>query len=271
MRKTLVCFTPQRATMKLRRFLSITALFVSIVLVSASIRVYAIGSLTISIPGIVSGDTSHCTSTLNIRDNFAGIATTDDDGSGHDYIAYLLRDGNNNVIDAYVTRFSLGAFTSTLDELIPSFDDLPDPVSRPFTLQYFDVPKPPLGMGDTPGTTVRDWVLAHGTLLASNTFDPSFVPGCAALPLASDACLPVPDGSVVGDTPYQAQVYWAPAKVSPGIFLNPGTYWVIGEDDTHQFYKILLSCQDVWVLKQDFQPSQQAPQNGTPLPTRAVS
>ena len=37
-----------------------------------------------------------------------------------------------------------------------------------------------------------------------------------------------------------------------------------------KFYKIMLSCQFVWVPVEDFQPSFEAPQNGQPLPTTVV-
>lgn len=82
--------------------------------------------------------------------------------------------------------------------------------------------------------------------------------------------LAVPAGSVVGDTPYNAQVYYEPGNVSPGLFLNPGTYIVTGQDASETYYQVLLACQYVWVLKTDMQPSYQEPQNGAPLPTQIV-
>ncbi len=92
-----------------------------------------------------------------------------------------------------------------------------------------------------------------------------------AAPGAGPGCLlDVPAGSVVGDTPFQTQVYYEPGNVSPGVFLNPGTYIVIGQDESETYYKIMLACQFVWVRKENMQPSYQPPQNGTPLPTRIV-
>jgi hypothetical protein len=91
------------------------------------------------------------------------------------------------------------------------------------------------------------------------------------LPVDPSVCsLPVPDGSVVGDAPNGAQVYYEPGNASPGVVLNAGTYIVIGQDATETYYKIKLACQYVWVLKSAMQPSLQAPQNGAPLPTRIV-
>ncbi|MBK8027074.1 MAG: hypothetical protein IPK19_38230 [Chloroflexi bacterium] len=89
---------------------------------------------------------------------------------------------------------------------------------------------------------------------------------------SGNACnLAVPSGSVVGEAPLGAQVYYAPDQLSPGVVLNPGTYVVIGQDESETYYKVVLACQTVWVRKDTMQPSYQAPQNGTPLPTGVVS
>ncbi|MBK9748344.1 MAG: hypothetical protein IPO91_16435 [Chloroflexi bacterium] len=86
----------------------------------------------------------------------------------------------------------------------------------------------------------------------------------------AECTLPVPEGSVVGDIPFNAQVYYAPGSASPGVLLNPGTYIVIGQDVSETYYQIVLACQYVWVLKSNVQPSYQPPQNGAALPTRIV-
>jgi hypothetical protein len=84
-------------------------------------------------------------------------------------------------------------------------------------------------------------------------------------------CLPIPDGSVVGDMPNGVQAFYAPDKIAPDVFINPGTYWVLGEDESEQFYKILLACQYLWVPVETMQPSFQSPWSGQPLPTQVVS
>jgi len=83
--------------------------------------------------------------------------------------------------------------------------------------------------------------------------------------------LVIPAGSVVGEAPLGAQVYYEPGSTSPGIVLNAGTYTVIGQDESETYYQIVLACQKLWVRKDTMQPSYQAPQNGAPLPTRIVS
>ena len=132
-------------------------------------------------------------------------------------------------------------------------------------------------LGDPGDSTIRSFsfpVSAGDSFVL--VFQNNFVPEACTYTytvsgLTAPGCqLPIPEGSVVGDTPYSAQVYWAPGKVSPGIFLNPGTYVVIGQDESETYYKIVLACQYVWVLKSDMQPSYLPPQNGAPLPTRIV-
>ncbi len=96
---------------------------------------------------------------------------------------------------------------------------------------------------------------------------------CAGLPTyaAPNTCgLNIPSGSVVGEAPNGAQIYYAPGGIST-VTLNPGTYIVVGQDESETYYKIVLACQFVWVRKDTMQPSYQAPQNGMPLPTRIVS
>jgi hypothetical protein len=89
---------------------------------------------------------------------------------------------------------------------------------------------------------------------------------------AGDVCsVGIPDGSVVGEAPLGAQVYWAPGNESPGLVLNPGTYHVIGQDASETYYKLFFNCMYIWVRKDTMQPSWQSPQNGAPLPQRIVS
>ena len=116
----------------------------------------------------------------------------------------------------------------------------------------------------------------NGQLVYSSTWSAYCSgPGTGTIDLVNQAlagaCVPIPDGSVVGDLPAGAQAYYAPGKISPDVFLNPGTYWVIGEDESGQYYQILLACQYLWVPIDTMQPSYQPPWSGQPLPTRAVS
>ena len=97
------------------------------------------------------------------------------------------------------------------------------------------------------------------------------IDGFPAAPAGSDCSTPIPDGSVVGEAPLGAQVFWAPGQESPGLVLNPGTYHVIGQDASETYYKLFFNCQYIWVRKDTMQPSWLPPQNGAPLPQRIVS
>ena len=68
-----------------------------------------------------------------------------------------------------------------------------------------------------------------------------------AIGAAADACLPLPVGSVVGSMPLNTQAFYAPGQEAAGVVINAGTYWVLGQDENHEFYKILLACQYLWV------------------------
>ncbi len=107
--------------------------------------------------------------------------------------------------------------------------------------------------------------------LSGCTYSYSFTYDGAGSAAAGPECtLPVPEGSVVGDVPFNAQVYYAPGSASPGVLLNPGTYIVIGQDASETYYQLVLACQYVWVLKSNVQPSFLPPQNGAALPIRIV-
>ncbi|MBI1258753.1 MAG: hypothetical protein GC204_14890 [Chloroflexi bacterium] len=192
-----------------------------------------------------------------------------DDSAGQDYYGLITFDGDGHIIDAYsYSTLSSQSVPATIGiSTIPGYSDLPDPVSRPFTSVIYDIPF--YNHSGRPSSEIASYLQSNGTEVARSIFDPSFVPECATLPLRGE-CLTLPEGSVVGDMPFQTQAYYEPGKVSPGVFISPGTYWVIGEDESGQYYKIVLSCQFLWVPVQNMQPSYQPPWSGQPLPTRVV-
>ena len=205
--------------------------------------------------------------------HYSFTATTDD-GSGTDYIAIVMVDANGTPLDVDFFDYALGSVSDT------DFTDLgliSSIAARPVTIALFDIGDP----GSLDENTVAGFNFAiSGKLLAQDAIDPATVAtdgSCAGLPLqatywfgAQDNCLVLPAGSVVGDAPFETQAYYAPGEVSPGVILNPGTYWVIGEDESGAYYKIMLSCQYLWVPVESMQPSFQSPWNGQPLPTRVV-
>jgi len=85
---------------------------------------------------------------------------------------------------------------------------------------------------------------------------------CAAGPTAD---------SVVGSLPFLTQIFYEPGKLSPGLFIEPGTYWVLGMDESASFYKIILSCEYIWVPIDSMGPNYDATWMGRPLPTGIVT
>jgi hypothetical protein len=69
--------------------------------------------------------------------------------------------------------------------------------------------------------------------------------------------------------------YWAPqldaaTEVILGVTPSSKSYWVLGQDAEHAFYKIALACGYLWVPVEMLGPNYDAVWNGTPLPTRVV-
>jgi hypothetical protein len=92
------------------------------------------------------------------------------------------------------------------------------------------------------------------------------VPGC-------DVLIPIPSQAVVGHFNTNASAYYAPGKLitDPTVVIEVGkTYWVVGQDASGQFRKVLLGCQWVWVEFNTVGPNFDAVWNGTPLPTDVV-
>ncbi len=87
----------------------------------------------------------------------------------------------------------------------------------------------------------------------------------------------IPAGSVVGSFLSDTPLYWSPnwgdasTQYSIGATAaQPKTAWVIGQDETESFYKIIWVCQYLWVPKSTMGPNYDAVWQGAPLPTGIV-
>jgi hypothetical protein len=95
---------------------------------------------------------------------------------------------------------------------------------------------------------------------------------CKALP-GCDVLIPLPSTAVVGEFKTSAEVYWGPGQLitNPPITIEAGkTYYVIGQDQSEQYYEVLLGCDFVWVLKSTVGPNFDDVWQGKPLPTTIV-
>jgi hypothetical protein len=89
----------------------------------------------------------------------------------------------------------------------------------------------------------------------------------------------LPKGSVVGTVLEPTWTYWAPSvdkELTPPLLLGTSpstkTWWVLGQDSTHEWYKIAINCNNyVWVPADVMGPNYDKVWNGAPLPTRVVN
>ncbi len=82
----------------------------------------------------------------------------------------------------------------------------------------------------------------------------------------------LPPQAVVGQFMSNAEVYWTPGEtVSPSLVIEAGkTYYVAGQDASEQYYKVLISCDWVWVLKSTVGPNYDDVWQDQPLPQDIV-
>lgn len=200
---------------------------------------------------------------------------------GADFHAIITTDGNRVVLDNHIS-FNYTNDYSGLYGNYTEFGTINDISARPVTVTLYDIPDPGDDFFNYSEDTQAaiDYVRANGEMLGQASFDPAIVSDtCSSLPytgsvsgtspLIEATCVDIPAGSVVGALPFTTQAYYAPGQLAD-VTLNTGTYWVVGVDESGQYYKIVLACQYLWLPVSSMQPSPQPPQNGAPLPTRVV-
>ena len=97
---------------------------------------------------------------------------------------------------------------------------------------------------------------------------------CSNVPLAGcDALMNIPRTAVVGAFVAGAPLYWEPGQlVQPYTEIAAGsTAWVLGVDESGEYYKIIWGCDLVWVPAGTMGPNYDAVWNGRPLPTGVVN
>lgn len=88
-----------------------------------------------------------------------------------------------------------------------------------------------------------------------------YVAGC-------DVLMNIPAGSVVGTFLSDAPTYWRPGQPTLPLVTIPAgnTAWVIGQDATGDYYKIVWVCDYLWVDKDTLGPNYDNLWQGAPLP-----
>jgi hypothetical protein len=125
------------------------------------------------------------------------------------------------------------------------------------------------------------YITTPGATSTYDFVDPYDVPSdvqqqCAEIggTAAQPECLPLTDNAVVGRVLSTTPAYWAPGKVAPGVTINPfitPTLWVLGVDESGEFYKVLLACQYLWLPVDTMGPNPDSVWQGRLLPTTVVS
>lgn len=143
---------------------------------------------------------------------------------------------------------------------------LAGPISVPGTLSFTmpeDVDEQPAGLGyyfnsGNEGPVAID-------VSCENVAGPDVVlePGCEP---------DIPSQAVVGAFNTTTEIYWAPGKLTePTLYVDQGsTFYVAGQDESEQFYKVLIACEWVWVRKDTVGPNYDEVWQGQPLPTTIV-
>jgi len=150
---------------------------------------------------------------------------------------------------------------------------LDGPASVPTTLTW-TVPAsgPPPGMTDIMWWAVDGSEDAYIDIQASCTPAPAPGPDPVAPVPGCDVRMGLPTTSVVGSFLSDALLYAEPGvSTSPALTLSAGkTAWVLGEDASGGYYKILWVCDYLWVKKGTLGPNPDAVWQGRPLPTNVV-
>ncbi|NDJ75335.1 MAG: hypothetical protein GYB65_03670 [Chloroflexi bacterium] len=92
---------------------------------------------------------------------------------------------------------------------------------------------------------------------------------------AGEDMVPIPSYAVGGQINYTADVYWGPSEAQitkPLVVLEPGTtVWVLGPDETGEYYRILFAGDYLWVKSGTLGPNFDEVWQGTPLPSNVQS
>ncbi len=103
--------------------------------------------------------------------------------------------------------------------------------------------------------------------------DCDLLPSASNGPVGCQALMRIPETAVGGAFVADAETYWKPGEqVVPEIVLPAGTTaWVLGMDETGEYYKIIWVCDYLWVPAETLGPNYDGVWHGKPLPTDTVN
>ncbi len=180
----------------------------------------------------------------------------DNTGTDQEYIEMVGRDGGGAQIMLIADQRNLGTtanFSATYPWAVA-------PASNPITVRLVS----PAG-GQQANEQLVWEVTGECSRLTPAPEVTEVVPGC-------DVQISLTSTAVVGAFVSNAPTGWAPGQLTAPLITLPAgkTAWVLGQDATHQYYKIVWVCTLLWVPVNTMGPNYDSVWNGAPLPTNVV-
>jgi hypothetical protein len=211
--------------------------------------------------------------------SYGWFGLVDDGNGGNDRVGMIAYDGDGTPIssDWGATLLQLG-----------NRRDIPfgpgnaiNPVDQwPLTVEVYDITAMPPSFSSNTLINYNDILGQGAPLLGSLVFNSSCanpveptpssaVPGC-------DTALPLTSTSVVGAFVADTRLYWGASLAQPtdstvAVIPAGKAAWVLGQDSSGEFYRIVWQCQKLWVPVDSMGPNYDAVWKGTPLPTGIVN
>ncbi len=190
------------------------------------------------------------------KENYrVSLIPSDDDSEGEDIVCVVCYDADGNATD--VDYFNIETSTEPT-EYINECDTIKG---------FSENPADSVKLGDPTSYPSEGENSAQGLAQCEAAMAPEIpepVPGC-------DQFLAITDSAVVGSFVSTTNAYWAPGEVSPDVVIEAGkTAWVLGVDESGEYYKIVWACSTLWVPVETMGPNYDDVWNGTPLPTEVV-
>ena len=181
----------------------------------------------------------------------------------NDLVAYIVRDPYDPAVSIYAQFWGAGP---------SSHPAMPSTVTVELEAGIWHLGVTNLQVIDTYAEC-----LARETTDAGSYAITSDLPGSggdASLPVVAgcDQYIQLPSNAAVGTFSNWAELYWMPeGKLYPPLAMEPGqSVWVLGQDESGLYKKILLSCEFLWVEAGVIGPNYDALWNGAPLPVDVV-
>ena len=142
-----------------------------------------------------------CTTILGIRADFSLGGTTDDSGTGQDYVNVVVYDGNNQPF-AYIGIWVAVGFSTTLNNFGWNYPFVNSPATRFFTIRVYDNPNAvTTASGDIVGAQ-------NGPIISQTTFDPALLGNCTHLPLAGQSTITSLSVAPIVEIPPDSRINW---------------------------------------------------------------